>query len=58
VETVVRRIDELAPAIGADTGRLLDWCAAFAGMTALENAEASAAPASRLQPLVALAAGV
>lgn len=57
-ETIVRRIDGLAPAIGADTGRLLEWCAAFAGMTALEIAEASADLASQLQPLFALAAGV
>jgi streptomycin 6-kinase len=57
-ETIVRRIDELAPAIGADTDRLLGWCAAFAGMIALEIAEASDSPAAQLQPLLALAARV
>jgi streptomycin 6-kinase len=41
VETIVVRTRELAPAIGADADRLLDWCVAFAGMVALEIAEAS-----------------
>jgi len=34
VETIAARAEQLAPAIGADAGRLLDWCAAFAGMVA------------------------
>ena len=57
-ETVVRRIDELAPMLGCDTARLHDWCAAFAGMVALEIAEASGVSSTRLQPLLALAASV
>src|SRR5206468_1549130 len=36
VETIAGRAEQLAPAIGAGVGRLLDWCAAFAGMVALE----------------------
>jgi streptomycin 6-kinase len=36
---VVTRAERLAPAIGADPGRLVDWCVAFAGMVALEIAE-------------------
>ena len=36
VDTIEARAELLAPAIGADAGRLLDWCTAFAGMTALE----------------------
>jgi hypothetical protein len=33
------RVDEVAPALGADPDRLLDWCKAFAAMTALEATE-------------------
>jgi streptomycin 6-kinase len=58
VETVVRRIEELAPLLGCDPGRLLDWCAAFAGMSALEAAEASSRSSAQLQPLLALASRV
>jgi streptomycin 6-kinase len=57
-ETVVRRIEELAPLLGCDAGRLLDWCAAFAGMVALEAGEASSDPSAQLQPLLALASRV
>jgi streptomycin 6-kinase len=42
VRTVEARAEALAPAIGADAGRMLEWCAAFAGMVALELAESSA----------------
>ena len=56
--TVARRIDELAALRAWDPRRLHDWCAAFAGMVALEIAEASSGSPAELQPLLALAAGV
>jgi streptomycin 6-kinase len=56
--TVVRRVDELAELRGWDAARLHDWCAAFAGMVALEIAEASSGSSAQLQALVALAASV
>src|SRR5207253_9108747 len=34
LDTISRRAEWLAPAIGVDTSRLLDWCIAFAGMAA------------------------
>ena len=55
VETIAARVEELAPAIGADAGRLLDWCAAFAGMAALEIAEASGTAREQVEPFVTLA---
>jgi streptomycin 6-kinase len=54
VGTVIARAQQLAPAIDADAGRLLDWCTAFAGMTALEIAEAPSGSLEQLDPLVAL----
>lgn len=58
VETVVGRIDELAPSLGCGTGRLLDWCSAFAGLVAMEAAEASSGSSAQLRPLLALASRV
>jgi streptomycin 6-kinase len=58
VKTIATRIEQLAPAIGADPGRLLDWCTAFAGMAALELAEGSAISRVQLEPLLALASRV
>ena len=58
VETIAARAQQLAPAIGADAGRLLDWCAAFAGMVALEMAEAADNSRERVETLVALASRV
>ena len=55
VETIAGRTEQLAPAIGADAGRLLDWCVAFAGMVALEIAEASDSGHGQVESLVALA---
>jgi streptomycin 6-kinase len=52
---IAARAEELAPAIGADAGRLLDWCAAFAGMTALEMAESLGRSREEVEPFVALA---
>lgn len=54
-DTVTARAERLAPAIDADAGRLLQWCAAFAAMIALEIAEASDDPDARVEPFVALA---
>jgi streptomycin 6-kinase len=48
------RAAQLAPAIGTDTERLLDWCSAFAGMCALEVAEFESTSDERLAPLLAL----
>ncbi len=39
VDTIAARAKLLAPAIGADTSHLFEWCTAFAAMTALELAE-------------------
>jgi streptomycin 6-kinase len=36
LDTIVRRAEVLAPAIGVDPTRLLDWCTAFAGMAAAD----------------------
>jgi streptomycin 6-kinase len=58
VETIVDRAEQLAPAIGAEVGRLLDWCVAFAGMIALEMAEAANSPRERVETFVALASRV
>jgi streptomycin 6-kinase len=55
--TVAARARQLAPAIDADAGRLLEWCTAFAGMAALEMAEASRAR-EQVELLVALASRV
>jgi streptomycin 6-kinase len=57
-ETISTRTDQLAPAIGADPGRLLDWCAAFAGMVALEIAERPGGSREQVEPFLALAARV
>ena len=54
-DTIAARALQLAPAIEVDAGRLLDWCIAFAGMVALELAEAGNPP-ERLEPLLVLAA--
>jgi streptomycin 6-kinase len=52
---IAARAEQLAPAIGADAGRLLEWCAAFAGMVALEIGEAPGSSRAQVEPLVALA---
>jgi streptomycin 6-kinase len=58
VGTITARVERLAPAIGAEAGRLRDWCAAFAGMVALEIAEASGDFRAEVEALVALASRV
>jgi streptomycin 6-kinase len=55
VGTVAARAERLAPAINADAGRVLDWCAAFAGMIAMELAEAPGSSREQVEPFVALA---
>jgi streptomycin 6-kinase len=55
-EAIATRAEELAPAIGADPGRLLDWCAAFAGMVALEIAERPGGSREQVEPFLVLAA--
>jgi streptomycin 6-kinase len=58
VKTIAARAEQLAPAIGAEVGRLLDWCTAFAGMVALEMAEAADNSRERVETFVALASRV
>jgi streptomycin 6-kinase len=55
-DAIANRAEQLAPAIGADPGRLLDWCAAFAGMVALEIAERLGGSREQVEPFLALAA--
>jgi streptomycin 6-kinase len=54
VEMIAARAEHLAPALDVDESRLLDWCTAFAAMTALELAEAQSS-VERLQAAVTLA---
>jgi streptomycin 6-kinase len=54
VELIAARAEHLAPALGVDAGRMLDWCIAFAGMTALELAEPETSR-ERLEGRLALA---
>jgi streptomycin 6-kinase len=58
VETIALRAEQLAPAVGGDAGRLLDWCAAFAGMVALELAEAPGGSGEQVEHLLALGSRV
>lgn len=46
---------QLAPKIGSSGGRLAQWCAAFAAMTALELAEAADSSYEHVELFVALA---
>jgi len=55
IDTVTRRAELLAPAIGAEPGHLIEWCTAFAAMTALELAESPDADRDRIQMCLALA---
>jgi streptomycin 6-kinase len=56
IETIETRGAELAAAIGARPERLLAWCTAFAGMSALELAGSPDAPGEHVEALTALAA--
>jgi streptomycin 6-kinase len=55
VDMIGARAEVLASAIDVDATRLLDWCSAFAGMTALELAEAPESSPERIQAAVTLA---
>ena len=55
VDMIAARVEQLAPAIDVDAGRLLDWCIAFAGMTALELAEAPDSSRERIGAALTLA---
>jgi streptomycin 6-kinase len=55
VDMIAARAEQLAPAIGVHSRRLLDWCTAFAGMVALELAEAPNTPRERIEAAVTLA---
>lgn len=55
-DTIEARVEMLAPAISADAGRLLSWCTAFAGMTALELAESRNSSRERIRTVLELAA--
>jgi streptomycin 6-kinase len=55
IDTVTRRAELLAPTIGAEPGHLIEWCTAFAAMTALELAESPDADPDRIEMCLALA---
>jgi streptomycin 6-kinase len=55
IDMIAGRGDQLAPAIGVEASRLLDWCTAFAAMVALELAEAPNTPRERIDAAVSLA---
>src|SRR5256885_1683066 len=55
VDMIAARVEQLAPTIDVDAGRLLDWCIAFAAMTALELAEAPDSSPERIAAALTLA---
>jgi streptomycin 6-kinase len=55
VDAITARAVALAPAIGVDASWLLQWCTAFAGMTASELASESNNSDDRIRTLLALA---
>jgi streptomycin 6-kinase len=55
-ETVAARAAALAPRMGVPADRMLKWCRAFAGMTALELAESTTSASGRTDWIAALAA--
>ena len=56
VDVVRARAEQLASALGFETKRLLAWCTAFAGMTALELAASPGSAPGRVAAAVTLAA--
>jgi streptomycin 6-kinase len=56
IDAIAMRAERLAPAIGGDASHLLDWCVAFAAMTALESAESPTSEPARVQTYITLAA--
>jgi streptomycin 6-kinase len=55
VDVIAARAEQLARALSVDARRLLDWCTAFAAMTALELCEASDSSPDRIRVAVTLA---
>jgi streptomycin 6-kinase len=55
LETIEARVELVASPIGSDPERLLAWCRAFAGMTALELAESPETPPQRIATVATLA---
>lgn len=55
VATIADRAEQLAPMIGVDAGRLLDWCMAFAGMATVDVFESPLATDARLRAVLELA---
>ena len=55
VDVIAARAEQLAPALDVHASRMLDWCTAFAAMTALELAEAPNYSRERIQAAVTLA---
>jgi streptomycin 6-kinase len=53
--TITVRAEQVAAAIGADARRVLSWCAAFAGMIALELADSGGATRAQLETYIELA---
>jgi streptomycin 6-kinase len=56
--TITARAQQLAPAIGADANRLIEWCTAFAAMVALEVAERPGGSREQVEPFLALASRI
>jgi streptomycin 6-kinase len=55
VDMIAARAEKLAPAIDVEASRLLEWCTAFAAMTALELTEAPDDSRERIQAALTLA---
>jgi len=55
LETIAARIERLAAATNMDAGRLVGWCVAFAGMSALELASQGNGPGAGMDALMELA---
>jgi len=55
LETIAARIQQLAAGTGVEAERLLGWCVAFAGMSALDIASQGSGPRARIDAHVELA---
>lgn len=55
LQTIVMRAEQLGSAMGVEAERLVQWCAAFAAMTALEIAEAADDADPRVDLMLSLA---
>jgi streptomycin 6-kinase len=54
-QAIIKRAELLAPAIGLEANRLVDWCTAFAGMAALDVVDAAGISSKHIQSLLTLA---